>query len=97
MNLIIMLGIICAASAADPDEDPLLKEKLKTLMAKNTPGAYISLNDFMGFVDEYSLTEKEEDEFLELEGGNVSYVRITLKVLQNIIIPRNPLIYCTGP
>ena len=59
MNNIIILGIICVASASDPDEDPLIKEKLKTLMAKNTPGAYISLNDLIGFVDEYSLTEKE--------------------------------------
>ena len=86
--MMIMIGPICGTTAADPDEDPLLKEKLKTLMAKNTPGGFISLSDFMGFVDENVLTEKEETEIKELGGGNVSYIRIILKVFLAIINPK---------
>ena len=79
---VVRMGIICffaAASAFGIEDDPLLKEKLKTFMAKNT-GDFISLNDFMGFVDENSVTEIEEREFTELGGGNVSYIRVILKV-----------------
>ena len=49
-------------------------------MAKNTPGGYISLNDFMGFMEEHQLTTKEEKEIQQFGGGNVSYVRVVLKV-----------------
>ena len=94
--MLMMICRICLASAADPDEDPLLKEKLKTLMAKNTPGGFISLSDFMGFVDENVLTEKEETEFKELGGGNVSYIRIILKVFVAIRKPKCQ-IFCAGP
>ena len=92
----LMIVLFAGVSAFDLEEDPLLKEKLKTLMAKNT-GDYISLNDFMGFVDENSLTEKEENEFLYLGGGNVSYARVILKVkTQSVLLCPSLLSAGTG-
>ena len=79
MITMMMIGLFSGVSALELEEDPLLKEKLKTFMAKSR-GDFISLNDFMGFIDENSVTEKEEEEFLDLGGGNVSYARVILKV-----------------
>ena len=76
--VIMLLGLMCGAFGED--QDPLLKEKLLTLMNKQTPGGYISLQDLLGYLEENQLTWKEELEFKKLGGGNVSYIRIILKV-----------------
>ena len=63
------------------EKDPLMKEKLDNMMAKSSPG-FISLDDFMGFMDKNQLTRLEEDEFLRIGSDNISFVRITVKVIR---------------
>ena len=56
------------------------KAKVEYLIEKNTPGAFISYDDFKDFVAENFITQTDENEFSDLKLKNLSFIRIGLKV-----------------
>lgn len=56
------------------------KAKVEYLIEKNTPGAFISYDDFKDFVAENFITQTDENEFSDFKLKNLSFIRIGLKV-----------------
>ena len=56
------------------------KAKVEYLIEKNTPGAFISYDDFKDFVAENFITQTDENEFSDLKLKKLSFIRIGLKV-----------------
>ena len=58
----------------------LQKAKVEYMIEKNTPGAFITSEDFKEFVSDISITQTDENEFSDLRAKNLSFMRISIKV-----------------
>lgn len=58
----------------------LQKAKVEYMIEKNTPGAFISSEDFEEFVSDAFITQTDESEFSDLRAKNLSFLRISIKV-----------------
>ena len=58
----------------------LQKAKVEYMIEKNTPGAFISSEDFEEFVSDAFITQTDESEFSDLRAQNLSFLRINIEV-----------------
>ena len=61
----------------------LQKAKVEYMIEKNTPGAFITSEDFKEFVSDISVTQTDENEFSDLRAKNLSFIRISIKVFKS--------------
>lgn len=55
------------------------------MIEKNTPGAFITSEDFKEFVSDISVTLADENEFSDLRAKNLSFMRISIKVVKDLL------------
>ena len=82
MWLVVMLSSLSLAQ--EIRVDPYLKDRIQNLIDRQSPGDYVTKEEFRDIADLYLVSEEDEEEFRKFRLGNLTFIKFLIEVIDDI-------------